>query len=145
MCTYVLFVMLFFVCRGRLKHGRHFTFKSSVDCTAVTLVVPSVIGAFANAEQPYAVQGSWLQILLTEDLISEMTVCMEELCTAEGVSAACNSSAHHTLMGTFPSSQPDTPVLALPVDSAKDIHVAATEDVHYTFAGRTVTNTAQYL
>ncbi|XP_077500808.1 suppressor of fused domain protein isoform X1 [Amblyomma americanum] len=73
------------VLRGRLKHGRHFTFKSSVDCAAVTFVVPSVIGAFANAEQPYTVQGSWLQILLTEDLISEMTVSMEELCTAEGL------------------------------------------------------------
>ncbi|KAG0415188.1 hypothetical protein HPB47_007636 [Ixodes persulcatus] len=47
---------------GRLKHGRHFTFKSSVDCAAVTFVVPTVIGAFANAEQPYAVQGSWLQV-----------------------------------------------------------------------------------
>lgn len=51
----------------------------------MTFVVPSVIGAFANAEQPYAVQGSWLQILLTEDLISEMTAHMEELCNAEGL------------------------------------------------------------
>ncbi|XP_029847489.2 suppressor of fused homolog isoform X2 [Ixodes scapularis] len=71
--------------RGRLKHGRHFTFKSSVDCAAVTFVVPTVIGAFANAEQPYAVQGSWLQVLLTEDLVSEMTARMEELCSAEGL------------------------------------------------------------
>ncbi|XP_064465785.1 suppressor of fused homolog [Ornithodoros turicata] len=73
------------VLRGRLKHGRHFTFKSSVDCAAVTFVVPSVIGAFASSEHPYAVQGSWLQVLLTEDFLAEMTADMESLSCAEGL------------------------------------------------------------
>lgn len=58
--------------RGRLKHGRHFTFKSVVGEVAITLVPPSVVGSFVDAEHPYAAHGPWLQVLLAEDLIEQM-------------------------------------------------------------------------
>ena len=52
----------FIFCRGRLKHGRHFTFKSVLNDVAVTLVSSSVIGSIADEEHPFAAHGSWLQV-----------------------------------------------------------------------------------
>ena len=50
------------LCRSRLKHGRHFTFKSVYNDSAITLVPVSVVGAFVTEEQPFASQGLWLQV-----------------------------------------------------------------------------------
>ncbi|KAG8135691.1 hypothetical protein E2320_008697, partial [Naja naja] len=46
--------------RGRLLHGRHFTYKSITGDTAITFVSTGVEGAFATEEHPYAAHGPWL-------------------------------------------------------------------------------------
>lgn len=53
-------------------HGRHFTFKSILSHTAITIVAPSVTGTLVSREKPYVVQGPWLQVLLPEDLSEKM-------------------------------------------------------------------------
>lgn len=53
-------------------HGRHFTFKSILSHTAITIVAPSVTGTLVSREKPYVVQGPWLQVLLPEDLTEKM-------------------------------------------------------------------------
>ena len=53
-------------------HGRHFTFKSIISHTAVTIVAPTVTGTLVTKEQPYAVHGPWLQVLLPDDLTEKM-------------------------------------------------------------------------
>lgn len=72
--------------RGRLRHGRHFTFKSVVGDIAITFVAPSVVGAFADAEHPYAAHGPWLQVLLNEEFVEEMILDLDELTNVEGLS-----------------------------------------------------------
>ncbi|KAF3827878.1 hypothetical protein GH733_001113, partial [Mirounga leonina] len=47
--------------RGRLLHGRHFTYKSITGDMAITFVSTGVEGAFATEEHPYAAHGPWLQ------------------------------------------------------------------------------------
>lgn len=69
-------ILLPLVLRGRLKHGRHFTFNSVVKDMAITFVSPNVVGAFAHIEHPFAAHGPWLQVLLTNDCIDIM---MEDL------------------------------------------------------------------
>lgn len=54
------FLFCFF--RGRLLHGRHFTYKSITGDTAITFVSTGVEGAFATEEHPYAAHGPWLQV-----------------------------------------------------------------------------------
>lgn len=49
--------------RGRLLHGRHFTYKSINGDTAITFVSTGVEGAFATEEHPYAAHGPWLQVM----------------------------------------------------------------------------------
>lgn len=58
--------------KGRVLHGRHFTFKSILSHAAVTIVAPSVTGTLVTKEKPYVVQGPWLQVLLSEDLAERM-------------------------------------------------------------------------
>lgn len=53
-------------------HGRHFTFKSILSHSAVTIVAPSVTGTVVSKERPYVVQGPWLQVLLSEELSEKM-------------------------------------------------------------------------
>ncbi|XP_025095733.1 suppressor of fused homolog [Pomacea canaliculata] len=65
--------------RGRLKHGRHFTFKSVLNDVAVTLVSPSVVGSIADEEHPFAAHGTWLQVLIQDDFLEEMSEDLEEL------------------------------------------------------------------
>lgn len=65
--------------RGRLKHGRHFTFKSVVGDLAITLVTPAVSGSHVNEEQCYAVHGPWLQILIPDQNIDEMLNDMQDI------------------------------------------------------------------
>ncbi|GFV67652.1 suppressor of fused homolog [Trichonephila clavipes] len=64
--------------RGRLKHGRHFTFKSVIGDVAITLVPVSVSGAFVDPERPFAAHGPWLQVLLSDGDIENI---LEDLVT----------------------------------------------------------------
>lgn len=70
-------------CRGRVKHGRHFTFKSMLGETAITLVASSVTGTLVNSESPYVAQGMWLQVLIPDDLALEMATAFQELSNPE--------------------------------------------------------------
>ncbi|XP_034041061.1 suppressor of fused homolog isoform X2 [Thalassophryne amazonica] len=69
--------------RGRLLHGRHFTYKSINGDTAITFVSTGVEGAFASEEHPYAAHGPWLQILLTEEFVEQMIGDLQDLNTCE--------------------------------------------------------------
>ncbi|MBN3284624.1 SUFU protein, partial [Polyodon spathula] len=69
--------------KGRLLHGRHFTYKSITGDTAITFVSTGVEGAFATEEHPYAAHGPWLQILLTEEFIERMLEDLEDLTAQE--------------------------------------------------------------
>uniref|UniRef100_A0A673KYF6 Suppressor of fused homolog n=1 Tax=Sinocyclocheilus rhinocerous TaxID=307959 RepID=A0A673KYF6_9TELE len=69
--------------RGRLLHGRHFTYKSINGDTAITFVSTGVEGAFATEEHPYAAHGPWLQILLTEEFVEQMLADVQDLSTRE--------------------------------------------------------------
>lgn len=46
--------------RDRLRHGRHFTFKS--ENSAITFVSESVTGVVVSKIEPYVIQGYWLQV-----------------------------------------------------------------------------------
>ncbi|KAI8777236.1 suppressor of fused [Biomphalaria glabrata] len=65
--------------RGRLKHGRHFTFKGIMNDIAITLVSSSVVGSITDDEHPFAAHGTWLQVLIQEDAIDEMIDDLDEL------------------------------------------------------------------
>ncbi|KAH3855824.1 suppressor of fused homolog [Dreissena polymorpha] len=65
--------------RGRLRHGRHFTFMSATNDSAITLVSSSVNGSIADEEHPFAAHGLWLQVLLADDFIEEMCEDLQEL------------------------------------------------------------------
>lgn len=81
---------IFHFSRGRLKHGRHFTFKSVVDVSAVTLVSPAVAGAFVDASCPYAVRGPWLQIFIPDDFLPTLVEDLADLADPDEVSCwAC--------------------------------------------------------
>ncbi|XP_026879385.1 suppressor of fused homolog isoform X2 [Electrophorus electricus] len=69
--------------RGRLLHGRHFTYKSINGDTAITFVSTGVEGAFATEEHPYAAHGPWLQILLTEEFVEKMLGDIQDLSNRE--------------------------------------------------------------
>ncbi|CAG5075898.1 Similar to Sufu: Suppressor of fused homolog (Mus musculus) [Cotesia congregata] len=58
--------------RGRIMHGRHFTFKSVLSHTATTFVAPSVTGKFVSSDKPFVVQGPWLQVLINDELAVKM-------------------------------------------------------------------------
>lgn len=57
----VVHVCVFFH-RGRLNHGRHFTFHSSVRNVAITFVTPKVTGSLTDNEHKFAACGTWLQV-----------------------------------------------------------------------------------
>nr|CAD7589165.1 unnamed protein product [Timema genevievae] len=65
--------------KGRVKHGRHFTFQSVLGDTAITLVAASVTGALVCPEHPYMARGSWLQVLISDDLAQQMAESLEVL------------------------------------------------------------------
>ena len=73
--------------RGRLKHGRHFTFKSIFNGIAITFVSTSVVGSFASEKKPFASHGPWLQVLITDDFIEEMLEDFADIVNLEFVSA----------------------------------------------------------
>ena len=84
------FSMLFAFYRGRLQHGRHFTFMSATNDSAITLVSPSVNGSIADERHPFAAHGLWLQVLLAEDFIEEMCLDLDELDNPEEVQTVVN-------------------------------------------------------
>lgn len=53
-------------------HGRHFTFKSILSHSAITIVASSVTGTLVSRERPYVVQGPWLQVLIPDELAEKM-------------------------------------------------------------------------
>ncbi|XP_054168726.1 suppressor of fused homolog [Oppia nitens] len=65
--------------RGRLKHDRHFTFKSIIGDLAITFVTPAVSGSFVSITQPYAIHGPWLQVLIPNDYIDRMLADLNQL------------------------------------------------------------------
>lgn len=69
-----------------MKHGRHFTFKSVLGETAITLVASSVTGTLVDAEHPYVAQGVWLQVLIPDDLAQEMSTTFQVLANPETLS-----------------------------------------------------------
>lgn len=84
--------------RGRLKHGRHFTFKSIIGDLAITFVTPSVSGSFVTEEQPYAIHGPWLQVLIPDNYIDRMLADLDELSDQGNVS---NKTAIKIIMNLF--------------------------------------------
>ncbi|GIY70853.1 suppressor of fused homolog [Caerostris extrusa] len=82
--------------RGRLKHGRHFTFKSVIGDVAITLVPVSVSGAFVDAEHPFAAHGPWLQLLLTDNDIDHMLDDLLAMTMAEGLAFPKTFECHGT-------------------------------------------------
>ncbi|XP_049804472.1 suppressor of fused homolog [Schistocerca nitens] len=63
--------------RGRVKHGRHFTFKSMMGDTAITFVAPTVTGTLVDDDNPYVAHGPWLQVLIPDELADEMSESFE--------------------------------------------------------------------
>lgn len=90
------FVFLF-LCRGRVKHGRHFTYKSVLGDTAITLVAPSVTGTLVDPEHPYVAHGPWLQVLIPDDLAQIMSDSFEVLNNPEEV----RGYSHYLISVTF--------------------------------------------
>ncbi|GLH08101.1 Suppressor of fused homolog [Gryllus bimaculatus] len=72
--------------KGRIKHGRHFTFKTVLGDSAITLVAPTVTGTFVDAEHPYVSRGPWLQVLIPDDLADEMSDSFEVFTNLDEVS-----------------------------------------------------------
>jgi len=79
-------VLLPLAIRGRVRHGRHFTFKSVLGDTAITLVAATVTGTFVDTDKPYVAHGPWLQVLIPEDFIEPMADTLEPLNNPEQVS-----------------------------------------------------------
>ena len=80
LCLFHYFLLKLLVYyRGRLQHGRHFTFMSATNDSAITLVSPTVNGSIADERHPFAAHGLWLQVLLAEDFIEEMCLDLDEL------------------------------------------------------------------
>lgn len=69
-----------------MKHGRHFTFKSVLGETAITLVANSVTGTLVDPEHPFVSQGPWLQVLIPDDLAQDMAITFQVLATPEALS-----------------------------------------------------------
>ncbi|KAK7076284.1 hypothetical protein SK128_007167, partial [Halocaridina rubra] len=71
--------------RGRLKHGRHFTFKSVLDSGAITFVSPTVDGSFVDTSCPYASRGPWLQIFISDDFLPTLVEDLADLADPDEV------------------------------------------------------------
>lgn len=56
--------------RDRIRHGKHFTFKS--DRMALTFVAEGVSGSAVTKDHRYGVLGYWIQVLITQDLLNKM-------------------------------------------------------------------------
>lgn len=69
--------------RGRVLHGRHFTFNAILDDQVVTLVAPSVAGIFVEPKNPYVRHGPWTQIYIPLEFASEMASSLEVITSTE--------------------------------------------------------------
>ena len=58
-----------------------------MDNSAVTLVPPSVSGAFVDASQPYATHGPWLLMLIPDTFLQTMSEEMAILSNPDDVSS----------------------------------------------------------
>jgi suppressor of fused-like protein len=58
--------------RGRIRHGRHFTFKGATGNATITFVAPSVAGTLVSDDKPFVAQGSWLHVLLPNSFLDIM-------------------------------------------------------------------------
>lgn len=67
------------VLRGRLAHGRHFTFKSIITDSAITLVSSDVTGTSVDENSPYAACGTWLQVLIPDDFMDLLIRDLDDL------------------------------------------------------------------
>jgi suppressor of fused-like protein len=68
--------------RGRLKHGRHFTFKTVAGDLAITFLTEAVSGSYATLEHPFALHGPWLQVLVPTEQVAPFLETVQELSTA---------------------------------------------------------------
>ena len=80
--------MIYFIYfnRGRVRHGRHFTFKDSNTNTAVTLVAPEVRGSYVSTEFPFRSRGYWLHIYMDDELVETILKDFDALMATEAVS-----------------------------------------------------------
>lgn len=65
-------ILLNIALKGRVLHGRHFTFDSKFDKKKITLVSSRVTGSVVSDDEPFVSQGSWLQVLITDSLAYQM-------------------------------------------------------------------------
>ena len=86
--------------RGRLKHGRHFTYKNVAGDVAITLVCAGVQGAFADERHPYASHGPWLQVFIGEEFVDPFLADLEKALGSKKVRDAY-------LSALFPGLRPD--------------------------------------
>ena len=66
-------------CRGRLLHGRHFTFKNISADVAITLVSDGVEGSYASKEQPFVAKGPWLHVYIGQETVNKIVKEVEPL------------------------------------------------------------------
>lgn len=62
--------------KDRLRHGHHFTFQN--PDTHLTLVAETVQGCFVTKDQPYAMNGKWLQIRIDKDLLATIIESLKD-------------------------------------------------------------------
>lgn len=63
--------------KDRLRHGHHFTFQNPE--THLTLVSENVNGCFVSKDQPYAINGKWLQIRIDEEFLKTIIESLKDL------------------------------------------------------------------
>jgi suppressor of fused-like protein len=61
----------------RLAKGHHFTFQN--PDTHLTFVTDNVSGCFVTSEQPYALNGKWLQIRVEKEFLATIIDSLKEL------------------------------------------------------------------
>lgn len=62
--------------KDRLRHGHHFTFQS--PDVHLTFVAENVQGCFVTKDQPYALNGKWLQIRIEKEFLYQIIESMKE-------------------------------------------------------------------
>lgn len=63
--------------KDRLRHGHHFTFQNPE--THLTFVAETVQGCFVTKDQPYAINGKWMQIRIDKELLTTIIDQMKDL------------------------------------------------------------------
>lgn len=139
--------------KGRLQHGRHFTFKSALDSSALTFVVASVQGAFVTEDKPFGCQGQWCQILIQDDLLQDMIEDLDHLAKAESQNVSARFffiysffvTLLRALAGSYflsnysPNSRARTrwlSVVFISALAAKNVQLSSSSHVHHNTARR---------